>query len=98
VKTFDRKDLINKVGLTKGRSLFIALRRNNLGDTRMKLIKGGCRFGPCDMLRETFYFNKNESVRFFIGRLRFAKSDPFNQHKPMVVRSWENSIRLLRSI
>jgi len=98
MKIFTRDDLFNKVGITRGRSLFISLRRYNLGFDEMKLQDSGNRYGSAAALRSTVHFSKNECVRLFIYKIRNSKKNPFRNPNPSIIRAWEKSIRELRSL
>lgn len=95
---FNKHDLYKITTKSKAQSLINALRRHGLGSLEQNIITGGSRHGECDRIHHLLTFKTEDSINHFETKILNEKNNPYRQHNNMLVKSYENSINILKKI
>jgi hypothetical protein len=94
---FNRRDLLNTFGKQVGLSKYIALRRANLGYSKMVIQKAySKRLGNYDVMQSIIFFEPDECISFFEKKIENKIKESFSTVNPMYIKCWEDTIKVVK--
>jgi len=85
---FNRFDLSETFGKSKANSIFVKLRKEELGYFKMKQ----CENSLCSIV----FFNPDEIIKHYQHKKEKYISDPFLVARPLYIEAWDNMIRIAK--
>ncbi len=95
---YNRKDIIDFMGYSKGLSHIIKLRKANLGTQKMTRVASTNRHTkePITQCVAVFHFEPDEVINYFEAHIRDYINDPFKHARPLYIKGWNDAIRVAK--
>ena len=93
---YNRKDIIDYMGQSKGLSHIIKLRKVNLGKPLMtrNISTNPHTKEPTVQMVAMFHFNPDEVINYFKNHIKEYIEDPFKHARPLYIEAWNDAIRV----